>query len=324
MTGAVSEGNGFDYRFLFEASEDGMLLATGEGTILEANPAACRLVRKRHEDLVAAGLEEVFDPSDPRLAPALGERRRAGRFEGELRLMRRDGTSLPAEVSIAGYQDETGEDKLGIVFRDASGRKQLEQTLRESEERFRVTCDLAGVGIAHMAPDGRFLRVNRKLCEMLGHDREELLQKMFQDITHPDDLGADLDIAQRMLAGEIATYSTEKCYVRKDLSQVWAVLTVSLVRESSGEPKYFVSFIEDMTGRKRGEQFLRLLTSREVEVLRLLAQGLTNREIAESMAFSVGTAKVNVERIIDKLDVSGRTQAAVRAFELGLLPPTRQ
>ena len=93
------------------------------------------------------------------------------------------------------------------------------------------------------------------------------------------------------------------------------------MRDPSGEPSYFISIIEDITERKHKELLLDSLTPREIEVLRLLARGYTNREIAESMKFSVGTAKINVQHIINKLGVSDRTQAAVLAVEIGLIPP---
>ncbi|MDQ3999536.1 MAG: PAS domain S-box protein, partial [Actinomycetota bacterium] len=135
--------------------------------------------------------------------------------------------------------------------------KSSEQTLRESEERFKSTFEQAAVGIAHAALNGRWLRVNQKLCEIVGYTREELLELTFQAITHPDDLDADLEQSRRLLAGEIGTYSMEKRYFKKDGSIVSIDLTVSLVRDNSGEPKYFIAVIEDISERKEAEEKLR-------------------------------------------------------------------
>src|SRR5262245_28441230 len=128
---------------------------------------------------------------------------------------------------------------------------------RDSEARFRAIFENAAVGIARVAPDGRWLEVNQRLCDIVGYDCEELMTKTFGDITHQDDLEQDLEAMRRMLAGEVETYLREKRYYRKDGSVVWANLTVSLVRKADGAPDYFVSIIEDISARKRAEEKLR-------------------------------------------------------------------
>lgn len=128
--------------------------------------------------------------------------------------------------------------------------------LAESESRFRATFEQAAVGIAHVAPDGRFLRINRKFCDIVGYSREEMLAGAFQDITHPEDLNTDLDYVKRVLAGEIPTYSMEKRYRHKNGSLVWVNLTVALVRKHDGAPDYFISVVEDIMARKQAEQAL--------------------------------------------------------------------
>ena len=199
-------------------------------------------------------------------------------------------------------------------------KREAEKALKGSEQRFRATFDRAPVGIAHVSADGRWLRVNERLCEMVGYAPEELLGRTIQSIAHPDDVPAELDCIRRALGGEIGTYSLEKRCVRKDYSQVWVCQNVSLIRGPSGDARYFIFVVDDVTERKRAELLLRSMTPREVEVLRLVARGRTNREIAREMSFSVGTAKLHVQHIIAKMGVSDRTQAAVRATELGLLP----
>jgi PAS domain S-box-containing protein len=138
----------------------------------------------------------------------------------------------------------------------AAARDASEEAFCESETRFRATFEQAAVGIAHVATDGRWLRVNQKLCDIVGYSREELLTKTFQDITHPDDVDADLGYMQQMLVGQIKTYSKEKRYFRKDGSLVWVALTVSPVCEDPGKPNYFISVVEDITKRKQAEEQL--------------------------------------------------------------------
>ena len=173
-----------------------------------------------------------------------------------------DGRSIWVRVSAAPFRDDDG-NTIGAIctIEDIDARKCAEQALRENETRFRNTFDNAAVGIAHVGLDGHWLRVNGRLCEITGYGYEELMTRTFQDITHPDDLAADLTYVRQVLAGKIPTYSMEKRYLRKDGGIVWINLTVSLVRKPSGEPNYFISVIEDITPRKQVEQALRDLTA---------------------------------------------------------------
>jgi len=143
-------------------------------------------------------------------------------------------------------------------------RKRIEEALRESEQRARGTFNQAAVGIAHMAIDGLWLLVNQRLCDIVGYTQEELRSQTFQDTTHPDDLDTNLKYVDQILADDIQTYSMETRYFRKDGAIVWINLTLSLAREPSGEPKYFIAVIEDISKRqaalrerKRMEEALR-------------------------------------------------------------------
>ncbi|HEV3220337.1 MAG TPA: PAS domain S-box protein, partial [Candidatus Acidoferrales bacterium] len=131
----------------------------------------------------------------------------------------------------------------------------FESALREGEERFRSTFEQAAVGIAHVAPDGRWLRVNQKLCEITGYPAEELSKLTYQQITHTDDLAADEQQAARVAAGEIDHYVMEKRYIHKDGSPVDVSVTVSALRDPQGRLKYFISVIEDIRARKLTEEF---------------------------------------------------------------------
>ncbi len=152
-------------------------------------------------------------------------------------------------------------------------RRQAEEDLRESEACFRAVFEQAAVGIAHDSPDGRWLRVNQKLCDITGYTQEEFLHKSIRDLTHPADLGADLGLARRLLAGEIGTYSVEKRYLRNDGSPVWARLTRSLVCRPSGEPDYFISVVEDISAGKAAEDALAENENRHRAILQTAMDG---------------------------------------------------
>ena len=113
-----------------------------------------------------------------------------------------------------------------------------------------------------MSPDGQWLRVNKKLCKIVGYSEEELLKMRFQDITHPDDLGIDVDGTEKVRTGALDTYSMEKRYIRKDGSLVWVNRTVSAARHINGQLKHFISVVEDITERKVAEDAKRTSEAR--------------------------------------------------------------
>lgn len=138
-------------------------------------------------------------------------------------------------------------------------RTEAEQALRASEISFRNTFENAAVGMAHVGLDGTWLRGNQQLSAILGYSATELSQLTFQQISHPDDLAADLQDMQQVLAGKKEWYRIEKRYFHKDGSIIWAHLTVSLQRNADGTPHYFISVIEDISARKMAEARLQLL-----------------------------------------------------------------
>ena len=134
--------------------------------------------------------------------------------------------------------------------------EQMTQSLRESEERFRSAFQDAIIGMAVNAPNGRWLRVNSALCNIVGYSETELLAMDFQSITHPDDVAADVENAGKLLCGEIHQYVAEKRYIHKSGSTVWIQLTVAMVRDPEGRPLHFVSQIRDISARKIAEREL--------------------------------------------------------------------
>lgn len=170
-------------------------------------------------------------------------------------------------------------------------RQRIGEALRESEQRFRATFHQAAVGIAHLAIDGRWLLVNQRLCDILGYTPEELQFLTFQDITHPDDINTDLKYFAQIIADNIQTYSIEKRYFHKDNSIVWVNLTVSLVREPSGEPIYFISVVEDISERQAAlrdrkqweEQIQASLLEKEVLLKEIYHRVKNNLQVISSL-----------------------------------------
>ncbi len=167
-------------------------------------------------------------------------------------------SAVAVSVAVVSY--------LLLIFRsnrrlatEVEQRRQADANARASEQRFSQTFTHAAVGMALVDLDGRWLRVNENLCAMLGYSEAELTQLSFKDITHPDDRPASLGQMERLLSGEIADYSIEKRYRRRDGDIVWGLLTVALVRDDAGQPDYFVSVVEDITQRKIDEARIEFL-----------------------------------------------------------------
>ena len=139
---------------------------------------------------------------------------------------------------------------------DIAQRAQVKAALRESEERFRLAFENANIGMALVGLDGSYLQVNQALSNMLGYSRDELENMKVRDLTHPDDLPVNRDFWRRALHGEVGSTHFEKKKTHKDGTVVWVHIASSLVRDSQGEPLYFVSQVQDITARKRAEEAL--------------------------------------------------------------------
>lgn len=149
---------------------------------------------------------------------------------------------------------------LILTLSDVTERIKTIKALRDSEHRFRATFEYAAVGIAHIAPSGRWLRANGKFCDIVGYSCEELLQHRFQDITHPDDLSADVDFFKQALYGELAVSWKEKRFINKRGESVWIKLKLSQVADKRGTVKYLIAVVEDITSRRIAEKEMAWLT----------------------------------------------------------------
>jgi PAS domain S-box-containing protein len=189
--------------------------------------------------------------------------------EYEATFIHKNRKRFPALISATALTDAGGNitGVLGVIA-DISEQRQRQAALRESEQRFRLAFDDGPIGMTLVNPQGRFLRANRALSDMLGYSEAELREIDFQSITHPEDLEKDLSFVRQVLAGEILSYQMEKRYFDKNRQIVFVRLSVSLIRDPDGEPFYFVVQIENITGMK----------SRETEREKLIA------ELRESLA----------------------------------------
>ncbi|MBL7649855.1 MAG: PAS domain S-box protein [Candidatus Hydrogenedentes bacterium] len=204
--------------------------------------------------------------------------------------------------------------------------------LLESQEQFSSAFEHAPIGKALVSPEGRWIRVNRATCDFLGYSEAELQTKGFQDITHPDDLAADMEFVAQMLAGTIPNYRMEKRYIHRDGHLVWALLSVSLVRDHRGEPLYFISQIVDMTETKRAAEELHrsqkqlsdiLKAASEVSIISTTPEGTievfnrgAERMLGYSEAEMVGKCTPALIHAKHEVEARGRELSAELGYEV--------
>lgn len=259
------------FRLAFTNAPIGMSLTSLHGQFLQVNEALCHMLGRSEEQLTGALVRSLTHPDDQAADRAAMAEMRDGKrrtFHTEKRYLRPDGEPVWVRLHAGVVLGEDGRPLYFVSqMEDITERKRTEAALREEAARFRLSFDNAPIGKALVAPNGQFLEVNPALCGILGYTRDELLATTFQDITHPDDLDADLALVGQLIAGELRTYSMEKRYFHADGHVVWINLSASLVRDDTASPLYFISQIEDITERKHTEAALRASEERTRRIL---------------------------------------------------------
>jgi diguanylate cyclase (GGDEF)-like protein/PAS domain S-box-containing protein len=254
------------FRELFRTAPAGMVVGDPSGAVLAVNPAFCAIVERDEDELLGRDFRAITHPDDIAAdESALSELASGARSEyaREKRYVRPDGS--PVWVKLSGtlaISPETGARVFVAHVVDISEHRRRDHALAEAEDRFRSAFDNAPIGMALVSPDGRFIKVNGALCDLTGYSETDLLIRTFQAITHPDDLDTDLAHVQDVLADRRRSYQMEKRYHHADGHIIWVTLSVSLVRDTAGEPLYFISQIEDISNRKRRERVLETQAAR--------------------------------------------------------------
>jgi diguanylate cyclase (GGDEF)-like protein/PAS domain S-box-containing protein len=251
---------------VYEHSKEGILITDQNQQIISVNRA--------FTDITGYGPQEVIGHNPHMMCSGLHDKAfyesvwsdilNNDHWEGEIRDRHRDGHIYPLWQSISVVRDANNNiTNYFSIFSDITERKQAEEALQESEQRFRLAFETAAIGMALVGLDGQWLKVNKSLCKMIGYSEQELLSMRFQNITHPDDLESDLEHVSRLLGGEISYYRMEKRYLHKDGHIVWVLLSVALVRDGQNKPIHFVSQITDITELKDAETHTRFLAEHD-------------------------------------------------------------
>jgi PAS domain S-box-containing protein len=245
---------------LFNFSIDIQCVAGMDGYFKRVNPAFERDLGYSDSELTTHPFLSFVHPEDQAATLAIVEQLAAGEavLDFENRYQCKDGTYRWISWRAFPITDES---LIYAIGRDVTEKKQAEAALRESEERFHLAFENAAIGMALVSLDGRWLQVNRALCEMLGYSESELLATTFQSITYPDDLDMGLGHLRQLVSGEISSFQMEKRYLHKRGHIVWATLSSSIVRDGQDQPLYMVSQVADITERKAAEEELRNLSA---------------------------------------------------------------
>ncbi|MDF2118966.1 PAS domain S-box protein [Roseiarcaceae bacterium H3SJ34-1] len=227
-----------------------------DGTVLSWNEGAERLFGYSAAEMVGNSLGIIFP--EGRIGELKQKTMTVGRgefYRRETIRRRKDGTLVDILIDAGPIRDARG-NVVGVssIAHDITERKRIELELRSSESRFRSVFNNTAVGMAAVGLDGRWLMANARISEITGYSQDELLKLTSSDITHPGDIEADEAEVRDLIDGKISFYSKDKRYIRKDGEIAWVGLTVSLERDSVGEPAYFLEVVRDIEERKRAEE----------------------------------------------------------------------
>lgn len=253
-------------KFALDTINEAVYLIDENSMFHYVNDGACRALGYTKEALLKLGVVHI----DPNCTPEWWKAHWADIKEQKNMLIeathqRKDGTLIPIEVSI-NYFEYNGVGYNLAVTRDISERLLLE--VRKEDERMRLFFEKQLVGMAISSPEKSWLKVNDKLCTMLGYSQEELTNKTWSELTYPEDLEPDVTQFERVLRGEIEGFSIQKRFIHKDGSLLYTNLSTTCIRNTDGTASYFLTLIEDITEQTHAHEAL----AKKEQELRSLAE----------------------------------------------------
>jgi PAS domain S-box-containing protein len=247
------------FRRTFELAGSGMAHIGMDRRFIRVNRRLCGILGYSEAEMLELTGRQISHPDDLDIINEQRPALHSGEIDAvrlEKRYLRKDGAVVWVKFSMTLERDADGKPLYEIaVYDDITAQRDTEARLKESEARFRQTFELAASGICHVV-DGRFVRVNKSLCEILGYSEKELLGKTVKEVSHPEDRDVTDAERARIRAGEIDSARFEKRYVRADGRVVWADVAIALVRDVFGMPMYEIAVFDDITERKQAEAAL--------------------------------------------------------------------
>lgn len=262
------------YDYIMKNANDIIFLFDKDYSIVEANDKALEVYKYRKEELVGQSGKILRAPeASSSIEHDLGELDKAGFSTYETIHCRKDGSTFPIEISARKLEIE------GTVFyqsisRDITERKLTEETLKESEEKFRKLFEESPMGMVMTGKDMSILRANSAFCKMIGYSEDQLYGLTFRAISHPDSITHDEIGILNLVSKKVPVYRTEKQYLRQDGSVIWGSTTVVIIRSKLEEVQFFFAMVEDITSRKKAEAELEKSFSLQNATLESTADGI--------------------------------------------------
>jgi PAS domain S-box-containing protein len=236
------------------------------------NPRMTEITGFTMEEINESGWYQTVYP-DPEVQRRAVERMASMREGNDIRaeewvITAKNGTERTLSISTSVLEEVGSEVHVLALMQDISERNKLQAAFRESEQLFRLAFENASVGVCLVDTQGRLMRVNNQMCEMLGYSRSEFEAMTVHDIAHPEDVEYGRRFIESALSGETGPADFEKRYIHKEGHVVWGRVSSSLVRDGEGKPLYFISHVQDITHRKKAKEAL----SRSEDKYRLLTE----------------------------------------------------
>ncbi len=287
------------FRIAFGQNIVGIANLNKEGLWEEVNQRFCEIVGYSREELAGKSYLDITHPEDKEISernsqPLLGGGQNSSFVK---RYIRKDGSVAWVKVIPNPLYAEGAEIRGFInIYEDITDQRRASAALSESEDRFLAVFEQAGVGVARLDLNGRWVEANRRLCDILGYSSEEMAKMNYRDITHPHDISRSDERFRSLVEGKVTSSSMQKRYIRKDGKTVWTNIWVSVVGE--GSSRYVIKVIEDITEQKRAEEALRENEERFRRIVETATEGIwmmdaagkttfVNQRMAEMLGYSV-------------------------------------